>query len=285
MKPQATYFPKNLNHPEIKQIIGDGVCTKPCRWNSPTSSTYKNLCSKNGGFDLRITFNFTAKQCLEYTHFRLHPKHICYETDAVYHKNLAHMESLPIHHEDEFGQYRVLDKVYAHKIKPRFDRIWAFEHFDVYFIKPEYLQGMLQKFSGLVETPILHHNTGEPLLEWKSFNASTWLQSFERNETTELIQLDHGKQGIRSLGLLAAEERDLMSLPDVARSPGADFKGDSGYIVSRDVWSYWQALGINSFIPEPVLTVGSKGYESYMQLWAEIKESLGLNPENSLRRY
>lgn len=285
MKPQATYFPKNPNHPEIKPIIGDGICTKPCPWNSATSTDYKNLFSENGGFDLRITFNFTPKQCLEYTHFRLHPKHICYETDAVYDKNLAYMESLPIHHEDEFGQYRVLDKVYAHKIKPQFDRVWAFEHFEAYFVKAEYLQEMIGKFSGLVEIPVLHHKTEEPLADWKSFNAATWLSGFEQNETTELIQLDHGKKGIRSLGLLAAEEGDLAELPDVARSPGADFKGDSGYIVSRDVWSYWQQLGIKSIIPEPVLAVGSKGYEAYMQLWEEVRESMKLNPENTLRRY
>lgn len=236
----------------MAEWVGDGLATKAMPWGSPQAKKCMELFSGLGGFDVRITFSFTPKQCSHYTHFILTPKFIYQELDSVFQRNLDHYDSLPVHHEDPYGRYKVVESVFINKIKARQDRMWALEQFESYFISPEYLKTMLHQFSGFKHVEVKDYKTEAVSDQWSSFCSDTWLPSFDMNQTCELVDTDFGKKTLRSFGLFAASVKDLDALPDLARTPCSDFKGDSGYIVSSRVWQYWTKLGMSSFIPNPV---------------------------------
>ena len=285
MKAIVTYFPKQLHNPKVAQLVGDNIATKPCPWKSDLSNQCQQVLAENGGFDIRITFDFSPKQYRKYSHFRLRPKHIIYETDAVFNRNLDSFEAAPIHHEDDFGRYKIVDKVFVHQIKPKFDRVWALEQFEFYFVEKEILKTMLQRFSGFYEIPVVHHKTNEVIEAWGAFMSDSWLPSFDTNKTTEIISMDFGKQSLRSMGLQAADPEDLQGLFDICRTPSATHCGDSGYIISRNVWEFWVNMGIKSFHLEPVLSVGSQEYDDYLTLWQQVQDVISLNPGNNIRTY
>ncbi|MCG8313490.1 MAG: hypothetical protein MI976_09750 [Pseudomonadales bacterium] len=283
MKLKAIYFPKNLSHPKVRDLVGENIVTKECAWGSDASENYIDVLSEAGGFDVRLNFTFTNKACDAFTHFLLEPKHILRESDSVYDKNLDYFAEQPVHHQDESGVYRLREKIYVDKVKPMFDRIWCLESADAYLAKSDIVKTMVERFSGVSLVPVLNVKNQEPVADWASFLSSSWLNTFCEDETTQRIVTDAGYQQLRGLGLFSAPSEQLDKLTDVARAPYSDNFGDSGYIVSSPVWQYWQELGVKSFEPRPILVYQSEEYKNYLALFQEVNKRISQNPENSIR--
>lgn len=283
MKLLITYFPDDLTHPQIKALVGDRIATKECLWGSALSDEYLKEISSVSSCKVRLSFSFTDKQCERYSHFILRPKHLITESDSVYRANAQHIEQQPLHHEDEFGRYRLRSSLYAANIKPLFDRIWSMEFSAGYIIEESLLREMMRRFSGLHEIPLVHVKSHQPFDEWKAFDSSSWLTSLSLDDSVETPLAPDGKKCLNPLGLLSAREADLEKLADVARLPSATTQGDSEYIVSQSVWQFWREKGINSFRPEPLLNTDSTDYQQYLDLVNDVKSRLAINPHNRIR--
>lgn len=283
MKLSVTYFPEDLHHPAVKALVGDAIATKECPWGSELSERYLTTFSGLSGCAVRLSFSFTDKQCEQYSHFILKPKHVIRETDAVSAANAAHSEQAPVIREDEFGVYRARSKVFVAAVKPQADRIWAMEYSESYLVATQWFTLMLERFSGFNAIPVLHYKTSQVVDGWHSFSSSHWLDRLVIDDSVELAPGRNGKKIMRPLGLLAASANDLKSLPDIARCPGANSSGDSLYIVNQSAWQCWRECGINSFWPYPLLNEDSQHYQRYRALIDDVRSRIAIHSANVIR--
>lgn len=284
MKLSVVYFPNDLGHPSVRAILGDSIASKEIPWGSALSEQCLATFSALSGCSIRLCFSFTDKQCESYSHFILRPKHLVAESDAVLAANADYMRQQPLHHRDEFGRYRLRDRLFVGTLKPQFDRIWSLEFSGGYLVADTLQADMLSRFSGLYDVPLLHYKSRQAVEGWRAFGSATWLEKLHFDDTVEMPIAEDGMRCLRPMGMLSASAADLESLPDIARLPSATVAGDSEYIVSQRVWRYWREQGIKSFRPDPLLAVASSEYHQYRELIGEVRSKLmGANPANFIR--
>ena len=271
MKLKVTYFPHKLKSAEVEKVIGFSIATKECVWGGRKSKEYLDVFSRNGGFTIRLNFDFQSSNCIKYSHFVLLPRHCYKEPDKVYLKNLDYSENLPIHHETNFGKFKVRDVVYTGEIKSANDRILSMETCESYLIRKELINDMSKEYDGVFPIPVVNYKTGEEVEEWASFKSDSWLKEVNEDETS-IIKVDSGSgyKYIERLGLLSADHEYLNDMPDIFKLPQADSRGDSHYVVSQRLFLYWMGKGIKSFWIVPFLDTSSKEYENYLTLWHEV---------------
>lgn len=175
MKLSVTYFPEDLNHPAVKALVGDAVATKECPWGSELSERYLTTFSGLSGCAVCLSFSITDKQCEQYSHFILKPKHVTRETEAVSAANAAHSEQAPVIREDEFGVYRARSKVFVAAVKAQRDRIWAMEYSESYLVATQWFTPMLERFSGFSAIPVLHYKTSQVMDGIHSVHLIGWI--------------------------------------------------------------------------------------------------------------
>jgi hypothetical protein len=214
----------------------------------------------------------------------LAPKHVIRESHNVAVANMDLAESLPVHHETEFGQFRVRAQLLVDKIKPTDDRIWSMEFCEGFIARQSLVDGMLARFTGIVEGQVLHYRRKEPFEGWGTFYSEHWLPRVTEDSTTFVKVLDHGSKYIDSHGLHAADPEDLSAMPDLFRLPQVYNQfGDSLHVVRKAVMDYWFDQGVTkSFFIQPLLVRGSDEHDEYLALWEEIIAALSVNPGNRI---
>jgi hypothetical protein len=141
---------------------------------------------------------------------------------------------------------------------------------------------MCERFSGAHEAQVLHYRTHEIVPEWAAFYSADWLPGVVQDETTFPTQAQSNKF-IRTHGLYAAEAAGLEDMPDIFRMLQVyNSFGDSEYIVSKPVITYWHEEGIKSFFLQPLLVTNTAPYAEYLDLWREMKSALSANPNNTI---
>lgn len=283
MKLSVMYFPEDLGHPAVQALIGDRIASKECLWGSAFAEECLKVFSSLSGCSVRLSFSFTDKQCESYSHFILRPKHLIAEPDGAYQANSQHIGQQPLHHEDEFGCYRLRTCLYTADIKPLFERIWSLESSGGYIASETLLTEMKRRFSGLYDMPVLHFKTQQQIQGWRALGSSTWLNALCLDESVETPLAPDGKKCLNPFGLLSAREVDLQNLTDISRLPSATTSGDSEYIVSQSVWQFWREKGVKSFRPEPLLNADSTHYTQYRELLDDVRSRLAVNPSNRIR--
>lgn len=282
MKLKVVYFPKSREIQCIKDIIGTSICSKECLWGGKKSNELLDIFSSNGGFTLRLNFEFSIKDYSKYSNFILHSKYIYRESDSVYDKNFDYVNDLQIHHETNFGAFKSRKKVYVDKVKPIFDRIWAMETSENHLVPKGLAIDMEKSFKGLSLISVYHYKTNDINSEWVSFDSGVWLEKLNFDETCELKKKYDDFDYLIASGLLSAEERYLSNLPDIFHLPQADMRGDSKFVVSKDLFVFWIERGIKSFWIKPLLNTNSEQYKEYIELWRNVKEAISINPLNEI---
>jgi hypothetical protein len=212
------------------------------------------------------------------------PKHSYKEPYKVYIKNLEYSESLPVHHETIFGQFKVREVIYTGPIKSSYDRILSMETVQSYLINRKLASDMEGRLDGLSLVPVIHYKNGELIEGWSSFKSEIWLQKLSVDQTSSInINSDNGYKYIENFGLLSSDDEYLKGLPDIFKLPEADLRGDSRYVASQRLFLYWLEKGIKSFWIVPLLNTNSKEYEDYLSLWRQVKGCISIHPKNGIR--
>ena len=282
MKLYVEYFPHREYSSKVRPYLDKVMSTKPLRWGTQKSEECIEVFSNAGGFKARLEFRISEKDIKKYSHFLLTSKKFYAESDSVHERNCDYMESQPVIKETETGRFRNRDKVFVHKIKPEKNLIWGMSDSTNFLSIKGTVEQLVDKFSGILAVPVYHYKTNELVEEWLSFRSDGYLEKFYMDETVKLIDDGFGYKTLRGSGLRSATKGDLQQLPDFAHYPEADFRGDSPYIISREVLGFLLNAGIKSLSICPLLEVESEQYQEYMNIWKSFKERISCNPENEI---
>jgi hypothetical protein len=288
MKAAVRFFANEARNvcadPEIAAIISKDFSSPWLPWGGKKIQQYLRAFAEGPGCWVHLHFNQSLADARRFEYLVLAPKHVIRESHQVAVANMDLAESLPVHHETEFGQFRVRTKLLVDKIKPTDDRIWSMEFCEGFIARQALVREMLTRFAGVAEADVLHYRTKEPLEGWAGFYSKHWLARVIEDSTTFVKQLDHGSRYIDSHGLHAAEPEDLSSMPDLFRLPQVYNQfGDSLHVVRKAVMDFWFDQGVTkSFFVQPLLVRGTDEYDEYLALWEEINTALAVNPRNRI---
>lgn len=288
MKAALRFFANDARNicsdPEIAAVISKDFSSPWLPWGGKKIKQYLEAFAEGSGCWVRLHFNQSLADAKRFEYFVLAPKHVVSESHKVAVANMDLAESLPVHHETEFGQFRVRNQLLIDKLKPTDDRIWSMEFCEGFIAREPLIDGMLSRFTGIVEAKVLHYRSKEPFEGWAGFYSEHWLERVVEDSTTFVKELDHGSRYIDTHGLYAADPEDLSSMPDLFRLPQVYNQfGDSSHVVRKAVMDYWFDQGITkSFFIQPLLVRGSKEYDEYLALWEEINAALSVNSRNRI---
>ncbi len=285
LRVEVRFFANDPLHPcddrEIAQVIANEFCSPWLVWGSDKVNPYLRAFGTGAGCTMRLHFSLTWAQARKLDYFILTPKHVINESASVSEANKDYADSLPDHHETEFGKFKVRDKLFVNKIRPYDNRIWSMEYCEGFIAREKLIAETLARFSGAHEAEVLHYRTREEVTGWSAFYSKDWLPALVQDETT--YPKPGPYQYIESHGLRAADADDLECMPDIFRVPQVyNHHGDSGYIVSKAVMEYWYEQGIKSFHLQPLLVSNTASYAEYLELWREMKSALSVNPNSKI---
>ncbi|MDJ0760932.1 MAG: hypothetical protein QNJ19_16175 [Woeseiaceae bacterium] len=287
MRVQVRFFGNDQRRackdPEIAEIIARDMCSPWLVWGTAKAERYVKAFETGAGCEMRTHFDLTWPQARKYDFQVLTPKHVINESHTVAAANRDYADTLPIHHETDFGSFKVRDKLFVDKIKPYSDRIWSMEYCEGFIASEVIADRMLANFTGIQEARVLHHRTHDPLPGWKAWFSDQWLSRLVADETNYLSE-GLGWKYLEPLGLYAGYADDLRSMPDVFRLPQVYNKfGDSDYAVRTPVMEYWRDQRIDrSFYLQPLLVTGTEAYDKYLAMWREMRSRLSVNPRNKI---
>ena len=269
------------NDLEVAQIITREFCSPWLIWGTNKVDRYLRAFETGAGCSMRLHFSLTWAQARTHDYFVLTPKHVIAESENVSKANQDYADSLPDHHETEFGKFKVRDKLFVDKIKRYYNRIWSMEYCEGFIAREQLIAETLARFSGAHDAEVLHYRTREVVPGWAAFYSRYWLPGLIQDETTYPKPGQY--QFVETQGLYAAHAEDLEGMPDIFRAPQVyNHHGDSDYIVSKPVMDYWYEQGIKSFYLQPLLVSNTAPYAEYLELWRDMKSALSANPNNKI---